>query len=174
MFLHSPEFFHAGFAMTARLAVFSLAALAIGVACGPLHAAPDCSVKTVPQPLPLRLTALPPLSAELPGSGRQLGAPEGLLAYASNEVQSVDRVLLRLRLEGCQNVSQAAGYVPRTKWDNTPWRFNAGADGKKFTAADFDAWMAAHGVHISKGSGAASAAQPQPPVQQSTSESPNN
>jgi len=128
------------------------------IAAGTAQAAQDCSVKAVPQPLPSRPTALPPLSAELPGSGHQLGAPDGVLAYTSNEVQSVDRVLLRLRQEGCQNISQAAGYVPRTKWDNTPWRFNAGADGKKFNAADFDAWMVAHGVHISKGSGGAPAA----------------
>ena len=158
--------------MKLRLAVLSLAVLATGVAAGPLRAAPDCSVKTVPQPLPMRVTALPPLSAELPGSGRQLGAPEGLLAYAGNEAQSVDRVLLRLRLEGCQNVAQSAGYVPQTKWDNTPWRFNAGGAGKKFNAADFDAWMVAHGVHISKGSSATPAAQP--PAQESPSEEPHN
>ncbi len=153
--------------MTIRLAVISLAFLA-GVAVNSAQAAPDCSVKTVPQPLPMRPTALPPLSEELPGSGHQLGAPDGLLAYSSNEAQSVDRVLLRLRLAGCQNISQAAGYVPRTKWDNTPWRFNAGSNGKKFNVADFDAWMAAHGVHISKGVSAATA--PQPPALQPTPE----
>lgn len=117
----------------------------------PALAAQDCSLRSVPQPLPLRPTALPPLSAELPGSGRQLGAPDGVLAYASNEAQAVDRVLLRLRFEGCQNVAQAAGYVPQTKWDNSPYRFNAGGDGKKFTAADFTAWMESKGIHVSKG-----------------------
>lgn len=127
----------------------------------PAFAASDCSVKSVPQPLPLRPTALPPLSVELPGSGHQLGSPYGVLAYASNETQAVDRVLLRLRLEGCQNVSQAAGYsqappeasgyVPRTKWDNSQYRFNAGGDGKKFTAAEFSAWMESKGIHVSKG-----------------------
>jgi hypothetical protein len=130
----------------------------------PALAAQDCSLKSVPQPLPLRPTALPPLSAELPGSGRQLGAPDGVLAYASNEAQAVDRVLLRLRFEGCQNVSHAAAYVPQTKWDNTPYRFNAGGDGKKFSAADFSAWMESKGIHVSKGSPqpmpADSAAQP--------------
>jgi hypothetical protein len=124
----------------------------------PAFAMQDCSMRSVPQPLPLRPTALPPLSAELPGSGRQLGSPDGVLAYASNEEQAVDRVLLRLRVEGCQNVSQAAGYsqpaagyVPRTKWDNTPYRYNAGGDGKKFSAADFSAWMESKGIHVSKG-----------------------
>lgn len=143
--------------MTLRFALICLA-----FATSQAHAAQDCSVKAVPQPLPLRPTALPPLSAELPGSGRQLGAPDGVLSYASNEIQSVDRVLLRLRQEGCQNVAQAAGYVPRTKWDNGPWRFNAGGEGKKFSAAEFSAWMESRGVHVAKGNGAAATAQPQP------------
>lgn len=153
--------------MTLRLALICLASV-IGLAANPAQAAQDCSLRTVPQPLPLRPTALPPLSGELPGSGRQLGAPEGLLAYASNEAQSVDRVLLRLRMEGCQNVAQAAGYAPRTKWDNSPWRFNAGSNGKKFNVADFDAWMASHGVHISKGN--TTSVQPQ----STTPEEPKN
>jgi hypothetical protein len=114
-------------------------------------AAPDCSIKSVPQPLPLRPTALPSMSEELPSGSHQLGAPDGLLAYQSDEAEAVDRVLLRLRQEGCQSVSKAAAYVPRTKWDNTPYRFNAGGNGKKFTAADFDAWMKANGIHVSKG-----------------------
>ena len=131
-------------------------ALVVGSILATLSAAPalaaqDCSLKSVPQPLPLRPTALPPLSDELPGSGRQLGSPDGVLAYASNEAQAVDRVLLRLRFEGCQNVSQAAAYVPQTKWDNSPYRFNAGGDGKKFSAADFTAWMESKGIHVSKG-----------------------
>ncbi len=141
--------------------------LLAGMLAAPAYAGPDCSVKSVPQPLPLRPTALPALSSELPGSGRQLGSPEGVLAYTSNEEQAVDRVLLRLRLEGCQNVSQAAAYVPRTKWDNTPYRFNAGGDGKKFNAADFSAWMESKGIHVSKGKPqpmpADPAAQPQSP-----------
>jgi hypothetical protein len=133
--------------------------LIASLAMAPALAAPDCASKYVPQPLPLRATALPPLSTELPGSGRQLGSPDGVLAYSSNEAQSVDRVLARLRFEGCQPVSAAAAYVPKTKWDNTPYRFNAGGNGKKFTADDFDAWMKANGIHVSKG-----APQPAPPA----------
>lgn len=137
----------------------------LGMASAQAIAAPDCSVTSVPQPLPLRPTALPPLSAELPSSSRQLGAPDGVLAYASNEAQAVDRVLLRLRLEGCQNVSQAAAYVPRTKWDNSPYRFSAGGNGKKFTAAEFSAWMESKGIHVSKGA-------PQPAPVDSTTQPP--
>jgi len=140
-----------------RSHVFVVGSILAMLSAAQAMAAQDCSLKSVPQPLPLRPTALPPLSAELPGSGRQLGSPDGVLAYASNEAQAVDRVLLRLRSEGCQNVSKAAGYVPQTKWDNTPYRFNAGGDGKKFTAADFSAWMESKGIHVSKG-----APQPMP------------
>ncbi len=146
--------------------------IVLGMAIAPAIAAPDCSVNSVPQPLPLRPTALPPLSAELPSSSRQLGAPDGVLAYASNEAQAVDRVLLRLRLEGCQNVSQAAAYVPRTKWDNSPYRFSAGGNGKKFTAAEFSAWMESKGIHVSKGAPQPmpvnAAPQPQPDAPQTS------
>jgi hypothetical protein len=134
-----------------QAACMTLAALATSQAL----AAPDCSVKSVPQPLPVRPTALPPLSGELPGGSHQLGAPEGVLAYQSDELQAVDRVLMRLRDEGCRPAPRAAsasaGYVPQTKWDNTPYRFNAGGDGKKFSAAEFTAWMEAKGIHVSKG-----------------------
>lgn len=146
--------------------VFAIGSILGCMIAAPALAVQDCSVKSVPQPLPLRPTALPPLSSELPGSGRQLGAPDGVFAYASNEAQAVDQVLLRLRLEGCQNVSQAAGYVPRTKWDNTPYRFNAGGAGKKFSAAEFSAWMESKGIHVSKGAPAA------PPVAPATQNDP--
>lgn len=42
----------------------------------------------------------------------------------------------------------AAAYVPKTPYDNTPYRFNAG---KRFTAAEFDAWMKARGIRVAKG-----------------------
>lgn len=41
-----------------------------------------------------------------------------------------------------------ASYVPKTKYDNTPYRFNAG---KRFTAAEFDAWMKSRGIRVAKG-----------------------
>ncbi|HEY2346221.1 MAG TPA: hypothetical protein VGH80_10100 [Xanthomonadaceae bacterium] len=120
-------------------------------------AAPDCSLRTIPQPLPQRATALPPLSDELPAGNHQLGVSEDVFAYGSDEGQAVDRVLARLRDEACKPAPQpgggpdAAGYVPRTKWDNTPYRFNAGGNGKKFSAAEFSAWMESKGIHVSKG-----------------------
>jgi hypothetical protein len=138
-------------------------------------AAPDCSIKSVPQPLPIRPTALPPLTVELPSGSHQLGAPDGAFAYQSDESEAVDRVELRQRQESCQPAApSAAAYVPRTKWDNTPYRFSAGGDGKKFNAADFDAWMKAKGIHVSQGGATVVAPQPAsaPAASSSTDSSP--
>ena len=54
-------------------------------------------------------------------------------------------------------VPAAAGYGPRTKWSNPPYRFSAGGDGNKFTSAEFSAWMESKCIHVSKG-----APQPMP------------
>ncbi len=48
-----------------------------------------------------------------------------------------------------------AAYVPKTAYDNSPYRFNAGA---RFTAAEFDAWMKSRGIRVAKGKPAAAAA----------------
>jgi hypothetical protein len=45
----------------------------------------------------------------------------------------------------------AATYVPQTKFDNTPWRFDMNQNGKRMTAAEFDAWMKAKGIHVATG-----------------------
>ena len=45
----------------------------------------------------------------------------------------------------------SGAYVPRTKDDNTPWRFNMSQNGKQMTAAEFDAWMKAKGIHVATG-----------------------
>lgn len=45
-----------------------------------------------------------------------------------------------------------AAYVPKTAYDNSPYRFNAGA---RFTAAEFDAWMQSRGIRVAKGNPAA-------------------
>lgn len=48
--------------------------------------------------------------------------------------------------------AKAAAYVPKTAYDNSPYRFNAGA---RFTAAEFDAWMKSRGIRVAKGKPAA-------------------
>lgn len=129
---------------------------------GWVHAqALNCSTASVvPQAVPLRATVLAPVASELTAPGYQLGAPSGVLSQAYDEAQSVDHVLLRLRIEGCQNVAKAipapsaldpndpAAYKPKTEFDNTPWRFDMSQNGKRMTADEFDAWMKARGVRV--------------------------
>ena len=121
-------------------------------------AGPDCANRSLPQALPMPATLLPPLSRELPLADHSLGMPDAMFSAVGDDAQAVDVVLARLRAQACvpavatdAATGPAAGYVPRTKWDNTPYRFNAGGNGKKFTAADFDAWMQANGIHVAKG-----------------------
>lgn len=122
----------------------------------------DCDAQATPYPLPVRPSAVPAVSHELQGAGSQLGAPRGALALYSDERQSVDRVLMRLRAELCRPTvtDPGAGYVRRTEHDNAPYRFNAQ---KGFTAAEFDAWMRERGIRIVNGRavvGGAPEAQP--------------
>ncbi len=127
------------------------------------NAAPNCSAPVVPQPLSAGQTLLAPVAPELFASATPLGAPSGVLAHAFEEAQSVDRVLLRLHAQACQNVAMAmpapsvanpndpAAYKPKTEFDNTPWRFDMNQNGKRMTAEEFDAWMKSRGVRVAKG-----------------------
>ncbi len=45
-------------------------------------------------------------------------------------------------------------YVPLTKDDNTPWRFDMRQNGRQMTAAEFEAWMKAKGIHVATGKAA--------------------
>jgi len=136
--------------------------------------AADCTGITGQGPQPLRPTVLLPVAAELSAPSYQLGAQSGVLAHAYDESQSVDQVLLRLRIEGCRSVAMSTPaptpaataiappaataidpndpsvYKPKTEFDNTPWRFNMQQDGKQMTADEFDAWMKARGVRVVK------------------------
>jgi hypothetical protein len=130
-----------------------------------------------PQPMPARTTILQPVAPELFANTTQLGAPSGVLAQPADESQSVDRVLQRLKLEGC-NVAIAApaasatgdaAYKPKTQYDNGPWRFDMNQNGKRMTAEEFDAWMKSRGVRVAKGNAPAAvpaaAAAPAPAPQ---------
>lgn len=54
--------------------------------------------------------------------------------------------------ESVAATAKPAAYVPKTAYDNSPYRFNAG---KRFTAAEFDAWMQSRGIRVAKGKPAA-------------------
>lgn len=123
----------------------------------------DCSTAA---PQPLRSTITAPVASEFAAASSPLGAPNGVLSQAYDEAQSVDQVLLRIRIESCQNVAMAtpapgvlnpndpATYKPRTQFDNTPWRFNMSQNGKNMTADEFSAWMKSRGVRVARGSNA--------------------
>ena len=116
----------------------------------------SCEIESVRQALPVREASLAPLASGVLGAAPQPLFMPSVFAAASDESLALERVLLRQRLSGCV-VDEFAGYAPRTQFDNTPWRFNAGGDGKKFDADEFDAWMKKRGVRIARGRPAASA-----------------
>jgi hypothetical protein len=136
--------------------------LACLAAPGLAHAT-DCALLTASSAQPLRDNALPPVSSELAAPSDQLGVQSGVLAHAYDESQSVDQVLLRLKIEGCRNVATATPapsvvdptdpsvYKPRTEFDNAPWRFDMNQNGKRMTADEFDAWMKSRGVRVARG-----------------------
>lgn len=133
--------------------------------------AASCAAVMAPKASPIQPTMLAPITSELTALSHQLGAPTGVLAQAFDEAQSVDNVLLRLRIEGCRSVANAlpvpspaggiidpATYKPKTQFDNTPWRFDMNQNGKRMTADEFSAWMQARGVRVAKGATPATAA----------------
>ena len=129
----------------------------------PVHA--SCNIEGLREALPVRDAAPAPLSVELAGAPAMPGLVPAVLGAAPDQELALDRVLLRQRLSGCV-LDEYAGYAPRTQFDNTPWRFQAGGDGKKFDAEEFDAWMKKRGVRIARGKPAAApatqAAEPAP------------
>ncbi len=54
--------------------------------------------------------------------------------------------------------SAAAGYVPRTAHDNSPYRFDMTQNGRRMTAEEFAAWMKARGIRVATGKPAGTAA----------------
>ena len=122
----------------------------------------NCATTTAAQPL--RPIMLAPVASELSLVGSQLGWANGVLSQNTDESQSVDQVLLRIRIESCMATMMAvpavdnpAAYKPRTQYDNTPWRFNMTQNGKNMTADEFAAWMTSRGVRVARGTAAAPA-----------------
>ena len=112
----------------------------------------------------MQATVLAPIAPELTAPRHSLGAPTGVLSQALDEALSVDQVLLRMRIEGCQiakampvttpgmpSSTDPAAYKPKTEFDNTPWRFDMSQNGKRMTAEEFDSWLKAKGVRVAKG-----------------------
>jgi hypothetical protein len=121
-----------------------------------------CGSQASPAPLPVRSTPVPPIVEGLEGRPLGFAAPHALLGASRDESLALDLVLLRLRLESCTRDAYA-NYKPRTQFDNTPWRYNM-EKGKKFSAAEFDAWMKSRGVRVAKGTAPAATSAAAPAV----------
>ena len=93
--------------------------------------------------------------------GMSTVAPE-MAATATSDPYclSAEDALARLRTPA----PQAGAYVPLTKDDNSPWRFDMSQNGKRMTAAEFDAWMKAKGIRVATGKPATTAAAPDAPA----------
>ncbi len=145
-------------------------ALAIPVLCfiglAQAQTAAGCAAVVAPEPLPVLATLVAPVAPELVAPRHQLGAPGGVLSHAFDESQSLEQVLFRMKAHECQSFAMAApaampgaipaatdpaAYQPKTEFDNTPWRFDMNQNGKRMTADEFSAWMAAKGVRVAKG-----------------------
>ena len=53
-------------------------------------------------------------------------------------------------------------YIPKTKDDNSPWRFDMSQNGKRMTSVEFDAWMKAKGIRVATGKAGAEGPAPLP------------
>ena len=82
-----------------------------------------------------------------------VAAPEMLRpAVADPSCISVQDLLARVRSTTAAPANGAGpAYVPLTKDDNTPWRFDMSQNGKRMTSAEFDAWMKAKGIRVATG-----------------------
>jgi|SRR5690606_18708975 len=130
----------------------AFAAVVLSMAALGAQASTQCQDPAPAAPMAVQPTVLAPVVAGFSVVNPQLGSQRGVLAPAFDESQSVDNVLWRLRVEGCRSVAAAAapaagaaGYVKKTEFDNTPYRFNMTQNGKRMTADDFDAWLQANG-----------------------------
>src|SRR5690606_14739633 len=133
----------------------ALATSLLLVAAPVLSHASECSRAAAVAAAPVVPTLLAPVAPELVAPDYRLGASGGVLSRGYGEAQSLDRVLLRLRVEGCSAMAlpqpgmpaaiDPAGYVKQTEFDNTPYRFNMTQGGKRMTADDLDAWLQANG-----------------------------
>ena len=85
-------------------------------------------------------------------AGLSVAAPEMLRPVTADAYcVSVQDLLARVRSAAPATGETPAAYVPKTKDDNTPWRFDMSQNGKRMTSAEFDAWMKAKGIRVATG-----------------------
>ncbi len=87
-----------------------------------------------------------------------VAAPEMRWVEAATDTcLSAQELVDRARAEAARVLPTAAGtassgaYKPKTKDDNSPWRFDMNQNGKRMTADEFAAWMKAKGINVATG-----------------------
>lgn len=74
---------------------------------------------------------------------------------APNTCLSAQEIVARARAEAARMVPAATAadgaYKPKTKDDNSPWRFDMNQNGKRMTVEEFAAWMKAKGITVATG-----------------------
>lgn len=122
----------------------SIVALVLGASCSASPAmAVDCFAPLSTQPA----TSLSVVAPEM------VRAPMGDLACLTAQA-----FLARVRAP----IAAPGAYVPLTKDDNTPWRFDMRQNGKQMTSVEFDAWMKAKGIRVATGKPGANTAAGDP------------
>ncbi|ODS62169.1 MAG: hypothetical protein ABS41_10855 [Arenimonas sp. SCN 70-307] len=96
-------------------------------------------------------SVLAPLPASVPAPEMRYATP----AASCLEINAVAYVQ-RLRRPAPAPAAPAAaapadGYVQKTQFDNSPWRFDMNQNGRRMTAEEFDAWMKAKGIRVATG-----------------------
>ena len=85
---------------------------------------------------------------------------------ATDTCLSAAELIDRARAEAARIVPAAAGtassgsYKPKTKDDNSPWRFDMNQNGKRMTADEFAAWMKTKGITVATGKPGGATAAP--------------
>ena len=108
-------------------------------------------VATIVSPFSQAAGCMAPLANAAPTIFTSLAAPEMFAATAPEPTCLTAQQLVDLTPTTAPATVANGGYVPKTKDDNTPWRFDMNQNGKRMTAEQFDAWMKAKGIHVATG-----------------------
>ncbi len=131
---------------SAILTLLFIPALAVAAAASPCGAPVLAPMPaTVPTPEMLRPSAAAIPCVSLAAFTARMRQPAAAIAPAAASAPAA---------------GAAGAYVPKTQFDNTPWRFDMNQNGRRMTAAEFDAWMKAKGIRVATGKPGASTAAP--------------
>ena len=105
----------------------------------------------IASPFSQAASCMAPLGNVVPAIFTSVAAPEMFAALAPEQACLTAQQLVDLSPTAAPAAVVNGDYVPKTKFDNTPWRFDMNQNGKRMTAEQFDAWMKAKGIHVATG-----------------------